>query len=158
MSEAMERLRREVAETRGIIPSVRTLLAGLSAQVRDLRDQLQKRPVEDTEAELNKLADELDANQSDFGVLVQQFQPADPPAAPAAQPTNEAGYPIGGAVIATPPAPAPAPEPVPVETQPESVPVETQPEPVSPLGVPIEPAPASVEGSGTPGPKADQTP
>lgn len=156
MSEAMERLRREVAETRGIIPSVRTLLAGLSAQVRDLRDQLQKRPVEDTEAELNKLADELDANQSDFGVLVQQFQPADPPAAPAAQPTNEAGYPIGGAVIATPP--APAPEPVPVETQPEPVPVETQPEPVSPLGVPIEPAPASVEGSGTPGPKADQTP
>jgi len=68
MSEALDRLTAEVAESRSATNSILTLVAGLSEQIRDAVDN------EDDEA-LLALADDLDAQQRDIAAAVTENTP-----------------------------------------------------------------------------------
>lgn len=61
MSEALDRIKQEVAENRTVVDSAITLISGLAQQIRDA--------IDDPE-ELNALADQLDAQQADLGAAV----------------------------------------------------------------------------------------
>ena len=61
MSAELDRLTTEVAETKTVIDSAITLLSGLSAQIRALKDD---------PAKLAALADDLDAKQQELAAAV----------------------------------------------------------------------------------------
>lgn len=159
MSAAMDRLKVEVAETRGIIPSVRALVQGLQQQIRDLAAQVASMDPTALEAELTTLADDLDASQGELGVLVQSVpQPAPPVGSAPAQPVNEAGFPIGGGASVTPggpeqtPVPAPPPTPLPEPTpmpEPTSTPAVDTTAPANVAVQPVSPEPILPAGGVT---------
>lgn len=72
MSDALDRLTTEVAETRSAVDSAVTLISGLAEQIRDLKDD---------PAALEALADDLDAQQADIAAAVaaNSEPPAEPP-------------------------------------------------------------------------------
>jgi hypothetical protein len=127
MSAAMDRLKTEVAETRGIIASAKVAFAGLGQQIRDLRDQVAKLDPAAVEQELTQMADDLDAAQGELAAGIQAVPPVQPGEVvpPPEQVTNAAGFPV-----AQPPEPAPEPAP----TAPANVPVQPAPieQPVAP--------------------------
>jgi len=61
MSAELDRLTTEVSETKTVIDSAITLLSGLSAQIRALKDE---------PAKLAALADDLDAKQQELAAAV----------------------------------------------------------------------------------------
>ena len=75
MTPAMERITREVAETKTAVQSAVTLINGLAQQIRDNADD----PVA-----LNALADDLDQSQADIAAAVTANTPAAPPDEPQA--------------------------------------------------------------------------
>jgi uncharacterized coiled-coil protein SlyX len=66
MSEALDRLTAEVAETHDAVDSAVALIAGLAQQIRDLSTD---------PAALNALADELDAQQAEIAAAVSENTP-----------------------------------------------------------------------------------
>lgn len=86
MSAALDRIRAEVEESRAVSQSAIALLNGLSAQIRDLKDD---------PAALEALADALDADTNALAAAVTANTPAaEPPPAeepPADGPTEGAG-------------------------------------------------------------------
>lgn len=69
MSASLDRLTQEVSQTRGVVESAVTLLAGLAAQIRD--------SIGDDEA-LEALADDLDNQQAALAQAISEF-PTTPP-------------------------------------------------------------------------------
>lgn len=75
MSVALDRLKREVEETRGVAASAVALIASIPQLIRDAIANSEG----DLEAELNELADGLDAAQADLaGAINANPGPADP--------------------------------------------------------------------------------
>lgn len=70
MSEALDRLTREVQETNDAVQSAVTLIAGLAQTIRD--------NIDDSEA-LNQLADDLDAQQATLAAAVTESTPTPAP-------------------------------------------------------------------------------
>lgn len=71
MSASLDRITREVSESRQATESVLTLVSGLSDQIRDLKDD---------PAALEQLADDLDAQQGEIASAVTANTPAEAPA------------------------------------------------------------------------------
>lgn len=85
MSEALERLKREVAESKTATASAVALIGGLAAQLRDIADD---------EDAINALADSLDEQQAEIAGAVVAGTPSAEEPAPA--PAEEADTTLGG--------------------------------------------------------------
>lgn len=83
MSEALERLKREVEESKTATASAVALIGGLAAQLREIADD---------EDAINALADQLDAQQAEIAGAVT----ANTPAAEEPAPAEEADTTVGG--------------------------------------------------------------
>lgn len=109
MSQALDRLKAEVAETKSVNESVRTLIGGMAEQIRTLAANGGA-----SDAELNQMADELDAEQAKMAQAVQANTVADPGAPPPdnsidAAPNSEPSVPPVADIVE--PAPVPAQDP-----------------------------------------------
>lgn len=116
MSDAMNTLRREVAESRTVTESALTAFTGISARLQTALDNLAAKGVE--EAELTSLAADLNQQQELLAAAVAASTYADP-AAPAPMP--EPPLPSPEVIVQPLPDPitgeggAPAPEPAPAD-------------------------------------------
>lgn len=77
MSAQLDRLTAEVAETSTVVNSAITLIRGLSTQIRELKDD---------PAALERLASDLDAQQTALAAAVAENTPAEIP--PPTEPTT----------------------------------------------------------------------
>lgn len=71
MSDSLDRLTAEVAETKTVAASAKAMIAGLAQQIRDNATD---------EAALNQLADDLDSSTNDLAGALTENTPAEPTA------------------------------------------------------------------------------
>lgn len=127
MSEAMNAMRREVAESRTVTESALTAFTGITSRLQTALDSLAARGIE--EAELTSLAADLNQQQELLAAAVAASTYADPAAV---APMPEPSLPAPEVIVAPLPdpitgeggAPAPAEEPAPI--------VEPAPDPNNP--------------------------